>query len=72
MNVMDIVIIAAVAALLALCIRSFLKGGGECADCTAEGCTAHNRRHGKCAAADDMLHRVDAAFAEADHKAPGA
>ena len=64
MSPIDIVIVVAVVAVLAVCFRSFAKGKAECADCTAEGCSARNRAAGKCVAAEDMLQRVDKALAE--------
>lgn len=64
--VANIVIVAIVVALFALCIRSFVKNGGteNCADCTVEGCNASLRAQGKCVAAEDMLERVNKAVAD--------
>ena len=65
MNLIDVLIVVAVVAVLALCIRSFTKHGDECADCASAGsCTAADRARGRCVATEDMLRRVDEALAE--------
>lgn len=61
--VANIIIVAIVAVLFFLCVRKFVRNGGEdCADCTVEGCNASLRRQGKCVAAEDMLKNVNKAF----------
>lgn len=65
MNVLDLIIIAAVVAVFVLCIRYLSRHNEDCADCThADSCTAASRASGHCVAADDMMKRVDAAFAK--------
>ena len=56
MSVTDIVVIAVVAVLLALAVRSVVRsGGGECSSCGSRGtCSAH-QSGGPCPAAQDML-----------------
>lgn len=63
MSVIDIVIVAAVAVVTVLCLRS-ASHNEDCADCASAGiCSAADRAAGRCVQADDMLARVDAAFA---------
>ncbi|MGI6755078.1 MAG: FeoB-associated Cys-rich membrane protein [Atopobiaceae bacterium] len=63
MSGIDIVILVMVIAVLAICIRSFTKGGSECADCASSGsCSAYSRAQGKCIAAEDMLKRASEAL----------
>ena len=56
MSVTDILVIAAVAVLLILAVRSIVRsGGGECSSCGSRGsCSAHETG-GPCPAAQDML-----------------
>lgn len=64
MSVIDFVIIAAVVVATVLCLRYMMRHNEDCADCThADACSAANRAAGRCVAADDMMARVDAAFA---------
>lgn len=66
MSLIDLVIIAVVAVATVLCIRSFRRND-DCADCASAGiCSAADRAAGHCVQADDMLARVDAAFAAND------
>lgn len=69
MHVIDIVILLAVAAAVALCIRSLVKGlkGGECSGCSSvKSCTAHSTKDGHCGVAQKMIADADAAIATHD------
>ena len=59
----DIVILALVAALLALAVRSLARSGkGGCSGCgSASSCSAHNTG-APCPAASDMLRRAEGAL----------
>ena len=62
MNPLDIAIILAVVAAVALCVRSIVRGqASECSTCGDAGCTARNAG-GHCRAADDMLRRASEAL----------
>ncbi len=63
MSVVDIILIAAIAAVLILCIRSLRRGGGECSSCSSETCSVHGGTGG-CSAAEDMLAHADARLKE--------
>lgn len=63
MSVADIVILAIVAIVFVLCVRSFIKGQqkGECSDCSAGGsCNASKTGH-----CNDAQHLVAQASAAA-------
>ena len=57
MGLADVVIIAAIAVLLALAVRSIRRSGGECSSCGSRG-SAH-AAGGPCPAARDMLRNVE-------------
>ena len=65
MGVADILIIAAIAVVAFLCVRSIVRSartGGECATCPSGAlCSAADRKAGRCMATDDMLKRMEAA-----------
>ena len=59
MGLVDVVIIAAIAVLLALALRSIRRSGGECSSCWSRGsCSAH-AAGAPCPAAQDMLRNVE-------------
>ena len=59
MVLVDFVIIAAIAVLLALALRSIRRSGGECSSCGSRGsCSAH-ATGAPCPAAQDMLRNVE-------------
>ncbi len=64
MSPVDVVIILAVAAIVALCVRRLLKGeAGGCSDCASgASCTARKTGRGSCKVAADMVARADAAL----------
>ncbi|MBP3884476.1 MAG: FeoB-associated Cys-rich membrane protein [Olsenella sp.] len=66
MGLVDIVIIAAVAAALAFCVRRLARGGaGGCGDCaSSSSCSARATGEGTCRVAKDMVARADAALRE--------
>ena len=59
-NPTDFLVIALVAVLLALAVRSIVRsGGGECSSCGSRGtCSAH-QTGGPCPAAQDMLRNAE-------------
>ena len=62
-------LLLALAAAVALCIRSLVKGlkGGECSGCSsAKSCTAHSTKDGHCGVAQKMIADADAAIATHD------
>ena len=62
MSPADIIILAVVTALFALCVRSFVRSEkrGECADCSAgASCAAHGGKG--CELGDDIVARAAAA-----------
>ena len=67
MSGIDVVIVVAVAAVLAQCVRSFVRHKDGCADCASAGsCSASARAQGRCVATEDMLRRADAALGESE------
>lgn len=65
MGLVDIVIVVAVAAAVAFCVRRLAKGGaGGCGDCGSRStCTARTTGEGTCKVAQDMVAKADAALA---------
>lgn len=62
MGLVDVVIIAAIAVLLALALWSIRRSGGECSSCGSRGsCSAH-ATGAPCPAAQDMLRNVEKNF----------
>ena len=62
MNPLDVVIVLAVAAVVALCVRSIARGEtSECSTCGDAGCRA----------ADDMLRRANEALDKPAHPNAG-
>lgn len=60
----NVVIIAIVAGLLVLSLRSIMKKD-SCSSCSsAAGCAAHEMGSGTCVAAQDMLARVEAELSQ--------
>lgn len=56
MNITDIVIVAVVVAIFAVCVRSFIRSNanGECADCALDGnCSVHDSGH--CEISEDIV-----------------
>ncbi len=73
MGLVDIVIVVAVAAAVAFCVRRLAKGGaGGCGDCGSRStCTARATGEGTCKVAQDMVAKADAALAgRASQQAP--
>ncbi len=71
MNPLDVVIVLAVAAVVALCVRSIARGEtSECSTCGDTGCTARYNG-GHCRAADDMLRRANQALDKPVHPNAG-
>ena len=71
MNPLDVVIVLAVAAVVALCGRSIARGEtSECSTCGDAGCTARYTG-GHCRAADDMLRRANEALDKPAHHSAG-
>lgn len=66
MGLSDVVIIAVIAVLLALAIRSIVRSGsgGACAGCGSQGTCAAHAAGGTCKAADDMLARAERALSK--------
>ena len=59
----NVIIVAAVAAVLFLCVRSIVKGDGECSDCASGStCTARATGKGHCEVSQGMMADVDKAF----------
>ncbi|MCR8908539.1 MULTISPECIES: FeoB-associated Cys-rich membrane protein [Atopobiaceae] len=60
MGLTDVIVIAVVAVLLALAVRSVVRGkAGECSSCGSRGsCSAHETG-APCPAARDMLRNVE-------------
>jgi hypothetical protein len=72
MSAIDVVILACVVAVLALCVRSFARHKDGCADCASAGsCSASARAEGRCVATEDMLRRADAALSKAERGGGG-
>ena len=63
MGLVDLLIIAVVAAALILCVRSIRRGDGSCSSC-AQGptCAVRASGRGRCPVADDMVAKADAAL----------
>ena len=56
MSPIDLVIVALVAVLMLLAIRSLRRSRGECAGCgKSGGCSAHVTGHGECPAAASVV-----------------
>ena len=70
MNPLDVVILLAVAAVVALCVRSIARETSECSTCGDAGCTARYTG-GHCRAADDMLRRANEALDKPAHPNAG-
>lgn len=69
MSVSDIVIVASVAVIVFLCVRSVHRANkeGECGTCALEStCTVHDT--GRCKLSDDIMARADAAVANYEAK----
>lgn len=63
MGPIDIVIIVAVMAALALCVRHLARGEGECSSCSSAGtCAVHASGKGYCPQAARMLADADRAL----------
>jgi len=61
--VINIIIVAAVAAVFILCVRSIMSRDGECADCSSGStCSARATGKGHCQVAQDMVAKADEAF----------
>ncbi|WP_077597598.1 hypothetical protein [Olsenella urininfantis] len=64
MGIIDFVIVAGVLLALALCVRSFVSGRGDCHDCgSSGGCGSHGGGKSGCSAAKSMLTDVERALA---------
>ncbi|HIY50880.1 MAG TPA: FeoB-associated Cys-rich membrane protein [Candidatus Olsenella avicola] len=62
MGPVDVVILVAVLALVALAIRSVVRSGGDCSSCGSRGsCSAH-ASGGTCTAAQRMLRDAERAL----------
>lgn len=59
MGLVDVVIIAAIAVLLALALRSIRRSGGECSGCGSRGSCSVHATGAPCPAAQDMLRNVE-------------
>lgn len=65
----NILIVAAVGVVLVLCIRSLVRGGGECSDCSsASTCAVHATGKGTCPVAENMVRKADAALGSGSHR----
>ena len=62
MNVVDIIIIGAVLALVALAVRSIARSGGDCSSCGSRGSCAARVSGGTCTAAQRMLRDAERAL----------
>lgn len=65
MSPIDILVVLIVAALVALCVRSQLKGAkeGSCSGCSSSSsCGTHHGGDGHCGVAQKMISDVDKAF----------
>lgn len=63
MSPLDIVIIAVVAVVFALCVRHLAHDDGECSSCSSNGsCQAHITGQGSCPQTARMLADVDQAL----------
>ena len=62
MSPIDLVILALVIAVVALCVRSLARSGGSCSSCASkDSCAVHLSGSGECPAAKRMLERADEA-----------
>jgi hypothetical protein len=69
MGLVDVIILAAVAAALAFCGRSIARGmaGGKCSGCGSAGsCPTARSGKGPCPASSDMVRRAEAAASTVD------
>ncbi len=62
MGAVDVIILAAVLALVVLAVRSVARSGGDCSSCGSRGSCAAHASGGTCTAAQRMLRDAERAL----------